>query len=127
RAVVRDQALGKAATSACLSGSSLYGTVNDTQGTPISVTTLDEFREAFGPVNYIKGDVEGSEHDLLHGAKNTILTHKPKISITAYYIGNDWEHIVNLVRSVVPQYRFRIKGLSYNGGTARPVMLHMWT
>jgi FkbM family methyltransferase len=126
RAVIRRQALGKRPGTAYLDGTSLYGIVNDTKGAEISITTLDEFREDFGPVNYIKADVEGSEHDLLEGARETILADRPKIAITVYHETDDWEHMLKLVRSVVPQYRFRIKGISYNGGKARPVMLHLW-
>jgi FkbM family methyltransferase len=126
RALICSQALGKNCHTAYLSGDSLYGTVNESKGTAISVTTLDEFRRTFGSVNYIKADVEGSEHDLLEGAKDLIYADKPKIAITAYHVGNDWEYMVKLVRRIVPTYKYRIKGLSYNGGTARPVMLHMW-
>jgi hypothetical protein len=104
----------------------LYGQVSETEGASISVTTLDHFRREFGPIDYIKADVEGSEHDLLAGAKETIFADRPKIAITTYHLGNDWERMVSLVRDVVPGYRFRTKGVAYCGGKARPVMLHMW-
>lgn len=126
RAIIKPEALGKFPRTAFLSGMSLYGSVSDIGGASISVTTLDMFRREFGAVNFIKADVEGSEHDLLEGAKETILADRPKIAITAYHIGNDWETMLKIVRSVVPGYRFRIKGLSYNGRKARPVMLHLW-
>jgi FkbM family methyltransferase len=126
RAVIRQQALGNSVRTARLTGSNLYGIVSDTEGDPISVTTLDDFRSSFGPVNFIKADVEGSEHDLLQGAKETILADKPKIAITVYHPGNDWEYMLKLVRSIVPAYRYRVKGLSYNARKARPVMLHLW-
>lgn len=126
RAVIRQQALGNSVRSAHLTGSNLYGIVSDTEGEPISVTTLDDFRSSFGPVNFIKADVEGSEHDLLQGAGETILADKPKIAITVYHPGNDWEYMLKFVRSIVPNYRHRIKGLSYNAGKPRPVMLHLW-
>jgi len=124
--MIRRQALGKARQTACLDGTSLYGIVNDTKGAKISITTLDEFRRGFGPVNDIKVDVEGSEHDLLEGARETILADRPKNAVTVYHETNDWEQMLRLVRGVVPEYRFRIKGISYNGGKAQPVMLHFW-
>jgi FkbM family methyltransferase len=126
RALIRGQALGKKTGTAYLSGTSLYGTVNEKEGSGIAVTTLDAFRSEFGAVNYIKADVEGSEHDLLEGARETILADKPKLAITSYHPGNDWKHMVEIVQSVVPSYHFRIKGISYNSAKARPVMLHMW-
>jgi phosphoribosyl 1,2-cyclic phosphodiesterase len=92
----------------------------------ISVTTLDEFRRTFGPINFIKADVEGSEHDLLEGAKEIILADRPKIAMTTYHVENDWEYMLKLVRKIVPAYKYRVKGLSYNGGKARPTKLHMW-
>lgn len=126
RATICKQALGKSRRTAYLSGGSLYGIVNDSGGTGISVTTLDAFRAEFGPIHFIKADVEGSEHDLLEGAKETILADKPKIAMTAYHEQNDWQHMLRLIRSVVPQYKYRVKGLSYNGNRVRPVMLHAW-
>jgi FkbM family methyltransferase len=126
RAAIRRQALGRSPRTAHLDGTSLYGVVNDAKGAQISIVTLDEFRAEFGPVNYIKADVEGSEHDLLEGAKETILADRPKIAMTVYHETNDWEQMLRQVRSVVPKYRYRIKGISYNGGKARPVMLHLW-
>ncbi len=126
RARVREQALGSRPHLARLSGSSLYGTVSETDGEPIEVTTLDRFRQEFGPVNFIKADVEGAEHDLLEGARETLLADKPKLAMTCYHIGNDWQYMLQLARSVVPAYRYRVKGLSYNGSRVRPVMLHLW-
>jgi FkbM family methyltransferase len=126
RAVICNQALGKSCRTAYLSGSNLYGTVNESSGVGISVTTLDEFRRTFGPINFIKADVEGSEHDLLEGAKEIILADRPKIAMTTYHVENDWEYMLKLVRKIVPAYKYRVKGLSYNGGKARPTMLHMW-
>jgi FkbM family methyltransferase len=126
RAVVCQQALGKVTQDAYLSGNSLYGVVSQSEGTPISVTSLDDFRSTFGPVNFIKADVEGSEHDLLEGAKETILADKPKVAITTYHIRNDWEYMLRLLRHIVPGYKYRVKGISYNGSRVRPVMLHAW-
>jgi FkbM family methyltransferase len=126
RAVIREQALGSSVHTARLSGADLYGIVNDSEGDPVSVTTLDAFRSEFGPVNYIKADVEGAEHDLLAGAKETILADRPKMALTVYHEPNDWEYMLRMVRSVVPQYQYRVKGLSYNGGKPRPVMMHLW-
>lgn len=126
RAVIRQQALGKETRDAYLSGDTLYGVVNETEGAKISITRLDDFRASFGPVNLIKADVEGSEHDLLEGARETIFADKPKIAMTCYHMQNDWQYMVGLLRKVVPGYKYRVKGISYNGSRVRPVMLHAW-
>jgi FkbM family methyltransferase len=126
RAVIRQQALGKQSCEAYLSGDKLYGVVNGSEGARISVTTLDDFRLEFGPINFIKADVEGSEHDLLQGAQATILADKPKIAMTCYHEQNDWRYMLKLLRRIVPAYKYRVKGISYNGNKVRPVMLHTW-
>jgi len=58
-----------------------YGncTLNDTQGTPVEITTIDSYN--FTDVDLIKIDVEGNEMKLLEGAKQTIKTNKPFIQI----------------------------------------------
>lgn len=40
-------------------------------------------------IHYIKFDVEGNELPAIEGAKNTILTHKPKMCIAAYHRSED--------------------------------------
>jgi FkbM family methyltransferase len=126
RAMIRQQALGKEAREAFLSGDTLYGVVSESEGARISVTTLDEFREGFGPINYIKADVEGSEHDLIEGARETISSDKPKIAMTCYHEQNDWQYMLGVLRGIVSGYKYRLKGISYNGRRVRPVMLHAW-
>ena len=125
-AFIQQQALGKESRDAYLSGGSLYGFVNESEGSKISVTTLDDFRASFGSVDFIKADVEGSEHDLLEGARETIFADKPKIAMTCYHEQNDWQFMLGLLRKTVPGYKYRVKGISYNGNKVRPVMLHAW-
>ncbi len=97
------------------------------QGAPIRITTIDKWAEAEGSrVDYIKGDLESFEFPVIQGARETIRRYKPKMAFTMYHPGNNWSEIVGYLRALVPEYQFRIKGLSFNDSEARPVMLHVW-
>jgi FkbM family methyltransferase len=127
---IQPYALSDVEGNAFLSGTSLYGTVvNDTiiDNIPIQITTIDKWAEQSGlRVNFIKGDLESFEYRMLRGGAETIRLDKPKIAITVYHQGNNWQEILNFCRSLVPEYAYRLKGLSYNQKYPRPVMLHLW-
>ncbi|MFA5800898.1 MAG: FkbM family methyltransferase [Thermoleophilia bacterium] len=115
---------------ASLSGSSLYGTVVDETkkgNIPIEITTIDKWSEDSRlKVDFIKGDLESFEYKVLCGGAETIKRDKPKIALTVYHPGNDWREMLNYCRGLVPEYAYRVKGLSYNEKYPRPVMLHLW-
>jgi len=122
-------ALGSAEGTAVLEGTPLCGAVERTggRGTPIEVTTIDRYVKRTGiAVNFIKADVEAFEFEVLRGAENTIRKFRPKIAFTVYHPGNNWRQIRDFLRSLVPEYSYRLKGISYNKGVARPVMIHLW-
>lgn len=122
------QALGSSEGEALLAGDSLYGCVVDRgQGTPIRITTIDRWAQETGSrIDFIKGDLESFEMDVLRGAAETIRKYQPKIAFTVYHSGNNWREMLSYVRNLVPSYKYRIKGISYNGAKTRPVMLHLW-
>ena len=121
------KALGSTPGTASFSGTSLYGQISDDGDMTIEVTTIDEWsRSEHAQVDFIKGDLESFELEVLKGARETILAYKPKIALTVYHPGNNWHQMVDLVHKVVPEYAYRVKGLSFNDRVARPVMLHMW-
>jgi FkbM family methyltransferase len=127
-AIVVPAALGAAEGKAFLSGSSLYGFVSRDDGVPISMTTVDAWAERSNTrVDFIKGDLESYEFEVLQGARRIIQRDGPKIAFTVYHPGNNWKEMVAFLQGLVPEYKFRIKGLSYNAGRPRPVMLHAWT
>lgn len=121
-------ALGDMEGQAYLAGDSLYGVVNSRhEGVLIKVTTIDKWVEETNcRVDFIKGDLEGFELKVLKGAAAAILRDKPTIALTVYHPGNDWHEMLAYIRSLVPEYACRVKGLSFNGGYARPVMMHCW-
>lgn len=127
-ATVVPAALGSVEGKAFLAGGSLYGAVAMDAGIPINITTVDAWaRKTNARVGFIKGDLESYEFEVLKGARATIEKDQPKIAFTVYHPGNNWKEMVDFLRGLVPQYQFRIKGLSYNAGYPRPVMLHAWT
>lgn len=85
----------------------------------------DLFYEKGIKIDYIKADIEGSELDMLMGAKQTIISSKPKIAITTYHPENDVEEIKKFIMSIVPEYNFRVKGIY--GDSGKPAMIHFWT
>jgi len=94
----------------------------------IKTTTIDQLVKDLGliKVDYIKGDLESFELEVLQGGVKTIRDHKPKIALTTYHQGNNWNEIRDFVLSIVPGYAWRMKGLSYLNKFPQPVMIHFW-
>lgn len=98
-----------------------------TEKTPdqVIVETIDRFCEAKNiQPSYIKADLEGYEIQLLEGAKETIKKCKPKLAITTYHNAKDAENLIQLLKSLRPDYLFKLKGIEDRRGD--PVMLHAW-
>ena len=74
-------------------------------------------------IDFIKGDLEGFEMAVLLGARETIRRNRPKIVITVYHLENDWHQMKDYLLSLVPEYRWKLKGMVYWG---KPMMLHAW-
>lgn len=47
----------------------------------VNAVCLDDFAQTHRPPNFIKLDVEGAEAEVIEGARNTILEHKPNLLI----------------------------------------------
>lgn len=130
RASIQPYALSDIEGNAFLSGTSLYRTaVNNSveDNSPIQRTTIDKWTEQSGlSVDFIIGDLESFEYDVLRGGAETIRRCRAKIALTVYHPGNNWRELLNFGRNLVPDYAYRVKGLSCNQKYARPVMLHLW-
>ncbi|MET3879063.1 FkbM family methyltransferase [Chitinophaga sp. OAE865] len=95
------------------------------QAVEVDVVTLDSlFAEKKIRIDYLKADIEGFEENMIRGALQTIRESKPKIAITTYHEGQDYEQLIALIKGVVPEYNHLVKGIHYISGN--PVMLHMW-
>jgi len=87
-----------------LGGSKLGG---KSAGISVTLRTLDTlvFEERLIPsVNFIKMHVEGNEREALLGAKETIFSYKPKLSIFANHRKDDFEVLSNIIRDIEPRY-----------------------
>ena len=128
RVEVVHAALGARAGGGVVVGNSISATVSadiGAHGTPVAIDTIDAWCQG-QVVNYIKADVEGAELDVLRGGAESLAAYRPKIAVTTYHPRNNWREIVEFLRSVVPDYRFRLKGVSYLSGTTKPMVLHAW-
>jgi FkbM family methyltransferase len=107
----------------------LNGTIqehsNNGHAVEVDVVTLDSLFAAKGiRIDYLKADIEGFEENMIRGALETIRESKPKIAITTYHEGQNYERLIELIKGVVPEYKHLVKGIHYISGN--PVMLHMW-
>jgi FkbM family methyltransferase len=92
---------------------------------PVEAVTMDSlFADKGVVVNFIKGDLEGFEEKMIIGSLKTIKMFKPKIALTTYHPGTNYKKIVDVIRHVVPEYQYLLKGVEESAGN--PVMLHMW-
>ncbi len=94
----------------------------------IKTATIDQLVGDLGltKVDYIKGDLESFELEVLQGGAKTIRNHRPKIAFTTYHQDNNWKEMRDFVLSLVPGYAWRVKGLSYLDKSPKPVMIHFW-
>lgn len=63
-------------------------------------------------VGFIKMDIEGSELNALHGAKNTIIRDKPLLAICVYHLRGDLFAIMDYLHQLLPEYRFLLRHYS---------------
>jgi len=57
-------------------------------------------------INFIKLDIEGAELECLKGAKNTIQTFKPKLTVCLYHDQTHFVSIPKYLKQLVPEYDF---------------------
>jgi len=76
------------------------------EGRNVKQISLDKFIEQrqLSKVDFIKADIEGMEHVLLVGAKETIKKFKPKLSICTYHKPGDLENLSKDIKNIDPKY-----------------------
>lgn len=84
-----------AADSSCIS--------DNATGNSIDVVALDKIINE--PVSFIKMDIEGAELEALEGAKDLIVTYKPKLAICLYHKQSDFYKIPLFIKQICPEYK----------------------
>ncbi|MBU1628432.1 FkbM family methyltransferase [bacterium] len=84
------------------------GAGDDTRIGNIHCCSLDSYL-AGRPATFIKADVEGMELAMLHGAKETIRQHKPKMALSIYHNPAHLFEIAEYVNGLVPEYCMAVR------------------
>jgi hypothetical protein len=80
--------------------------INDHTTEKVYVTTID--KECVDKkVGLIKMDIEGFEYYAIKGGLETIKRDKPVLLISIYHTGKDFFEIPPLLKSCVPEYKFK--------------------
>lgn len=87
---------------------SAISTTEDAHTITVPVRSIDDTPECHD-ATFIKMDVEGSELDALHGAKQTILRNKPKLAICIYHRHRDFVEIPKWIHELVPEYQLYVR------------------
>jgi len=72
----------------------------------INCVTLDEwiFENKIPKIDFIKADIEGSERDMLRGARNTIKRDHPRLAICTYHLPDDPKVLRDIILSIDSSY-----------------------
>jgi FkbM family methyltransferase len=91
---------------------------------PVEIVTLDEFAARHLPhgATYIKCDAEGWDYKILKSGGALLEKYHPKIAVTTYHNQTDYRDISGFLFGL--DYICSAKGLLYDGGTLRTLMLH---
>lgn len=73
----------------------------------VDIVRLDSYID-YHPT-LIKMDIEGAELESLIGASQIIATQKPKLAICIYHMPFDFYEIPNFLKSLVPEYKFKVR------------------
>lgn len=80
----------------------------------VPMTTIDAYCAETGiHPNFIKMDIEGAEPDAIMGARETLCTYKPDISICLYHRLNHMWEIPLLIKEICPEYKWYCKKCHY--------------
>ncbi len=78
----------------------------------VAATSLDRVL-AGRTVDYIKYDVEGCEREAIEGSKSTILSHKPKLLVSAYHRSEDIYSLPLMINALRPDYKLYLRRYAY--------------
>ena len=94
----------------------------------LPLTTIDEaVSELRLPrVDFIKMDIKGAEVEALQGARRTLASFQPRMSIASEHFETDPETIPKTVMEANPHYRLTCGSCYVRNGVTRPEILHFF-
>ena len=111
------------------SGNSFVLPIEQTQGySTIPVRKIDSLVDSLSlpRVDFIKMDIEGAECKALAGARCTLQRWKPRLAICTYHLPDDPKEIVDLVRSIRPDYQMEYVFREKVRDRITPRVAHFW-
>lgn len=95
---------------------------------PIVMTKLDTYISInrLNRVDFIKCDIEGAELEFISGAVDTIKRYCPRMAIAVYHSPDHADLLIQMIKSINSNYKFKLKGVVDIDGVVRPVMLHCY-
>jgi hypothetical protein len=83
----------------------------DTDSDGVAFWALDDlFPQGF---SFLKADIESYEYRMLHGAKKTIQTYKPRMAICIYHNPIDLFSIPKYIHDIMPDYNLALRHHSH--------------
>jgi FkbM family methyltransferase len=95
-------------------------------GLKLPLTTIDKMVAELGldEVHFIKMDIEGAEENALHGAKETIAKHKPRMALSTYHRPQDPKALPAAVAAARPGYQVTCGPCAETGSGVRPDVMY---
>lgn len=123
-------ALGASAGQAALIESSQhpgYAYLSDAVGAGnVRVLTVDELVEILQlpRVDFIKCDAEGSDLDIIRGARQTLVRYRPRLAVCTYHADDHFLQLAEFLKEL--GYQVMGKGFMHTRRKFRVLMLHAW-
>jgi len=90
------------------SGKGTTSTVSEDGDIKIEVDAIDNLVSS-EKITFISMDIEGSELKALQGAKNTILSQRPRLAICVYHKPEDIINIILFIQQLIPEYKLYLR------------------
>ena len=96
--------------------------INSDGAIKMAATSIDCFVQtnSINKVDWIKMDIEGAELDAIEGAKETLRTHAPFLSISIYHKTSDLWEIPLKIKALQPDYTFYVD--HYSSGMGETIL-----